>query len=45
MSVDHFERHVQPFIYVVQSGQLVLVMPAELARWAREHRFRVRDDA
>lgn len=37
ISVDHFERHVQPFIKVVPSGQLVLVPPAEVKRWANEN--------
>lgn len=36
VSVDTFERHVQPFIKVVPCGQLVLVPPAELERWLRE---------
>ena len=33
MSVDTFERRVQPFIKVVPCGQLVLVPPHELERW------------
>lgn len=37
VSVDSFERHVQPFIKVVLCGQLVLVPPAELERFVREH--------
>jgi hypothetical protein len=37
MSVDTFERRVQPFIRVVHSGQLVLVPPRELERWVDEH--------
>src|SRR3954466_3057402 len=42
MSVDTFERRVQPFIRVVPCGQLVLVPPAELERWVRERaRFMV----
>lgn len=44
MSVDHFETHVQPFVSVVRVGQLILVAPAELERWAREREYRVRDD-
>ena len=35
MSVDTFERRVQPFIKVVPCGQLVLVPPAEIERWIR----------
>lgn len=37
MSVDHFERHVQPFIKVIPSGQLVLIPPSEIERWVREN--------
>lgn len=37
MSVDTFERKVQPFIKVVPCGALVLVPPDELRRWAREN--------
>jgi hypothetical protein len=43
MSVDTFERRVQPFIRVVLCGQLVLVPPAELERWVKDNsRFLVR---
>ena len=35
MSVDTFERRVQPFLKVVLCGQLVLVPPAEIERWVR----------
>lgn len=42
MSVDTFERRVQPFIKVVPCGQLVLVPPAELEKWvATNSRFLV----
>lgn len=37
MSVDHFERKVQPVIKVIPSGQLLLVPPSELERWVREN--------
>ncbi len=37
MSVDTFERRVQPFIKVVPCGALVQVPPDELRRWVREH--------
>jgi hypothetical protein len=37
MSVDTFERRVQPFIKVVPCGALVQVPPEELRRWAREN--------
>ena len=34
MSLDSFERHVQPELRVVGSGRDVLVPMAELRRWA-----------
>lgn len=37
MSVDTFERKVQPFVKVVPCGALVLVPPVELERWVREN--------
>jgi hypothetical protein len=37
MSLRTFERRVQPHIRLVVSGQLKLVPPSELDRWAREH--------
>ena len=37
MSVDTFERRVQPFIQVVPCGALVQVPPDELRRWVRSN--------
>ena len=37
MSVDTFERRVQPFIRVVPCGALVQIPPDELRRWARNN--------
>jgi hypothetical protein len=37
MSIDTFERKVQPFIRIVPCGALVQVPPEELRRWAREN--------
>jgi excisionase family DNA binding protein len=37
VSVDTFERRIQPFIRVVVCGQLILVPPAELERWVRDN--------
>lgn len=37
VSVDTFERRVQPVIKVIPCGQLVLVPSAELERWVREN--------
>jgi len=36
MSLDSFERHVQPDLRIVRCGRLRLVPVAELDRWARE---------
>jgi hypothetical protein len=37
MSLRTFERHVQPNVRIVAVGQLRLVAPSELERWAKEH--------
>jgi hypothetical protein len=37
MSLSTWERRVQPEVRVVVTGQLVLVAPSELERWAKEH--------
>ncbi len=34
MSLSHFQRHVQPFLPCVYSGQLRLYRLADLERWA-----------
>jgi hypothetical protein len=36
MSLSTWERRVQPDVRVVVAGQLVLVAPRELDRWARD---------
>lgn len=36
MSLSHFQRHVQPHLRCVYSGQLRLYRPSELERWAEE---------
>jgi hypothetical protein len=36
MSVRHFERHVQPDIRCVRSGQLTLYPLRDLERWAED---------
>jgi hypothetical protein len=36
ISLDSFERHVQPDIRMIRCGRLRLVPVAELARWAYE---------
>ena len=37
ISINHFERRVQPELKVVISGQLVLIPVAELERWVQRH--------
>ncbi len=34
VSLRHFQRHVQPFVPCVYSGQLRLYRPRDLERWA-----------
>jgi excisionase family DNA binding protein len=36
MSLDHFERHVQPHLRLVRSGRLRLVPASELERFVAE---------
>jgi hypothetical protein len=33
MSLSHFQRHVQPHLRCVYSGQLRLYRPSDLERW------------
>ena len=37
ISINHFERKVQPELKVVISGQLILIPVAELERWVHRH--------
>jgi len=34
MSVDSFERHVQPDLRLIRRGRMILVAVSELDRWA-----------
>lgn len=36
VSLDSFERHVQPDVRLIRRGRMVLVPVAELERWATE---------
>ena len=40
MSLRHFQRHVQPHLRCIYSGQLRLYPVAELERWIHEHSLR-----
>lgn len=40
MSLDSFERHVQPDVRLLRLGRLRLVPVRELERWAEEHATR-----
>jgi excisionase family DNA binding protein len=37
ISLNHFERRVQPELKVVLSGQLILIPASELERWVQRH--------
>jgi hypothetical protein len=37
ISINHFERRVQPELKVVISGQLILIPTAELERWVQRN--------
>lgn len=37
MSIDSFERHVQPELRLIRRGKLRLVPVAELERWANDN--------
>jgi hypothetical protein len=37
ISLNHFERRVQPELKVVPSGQLILIPVSELERWVQRH--------
>jgi hypothetical protein len=37
MSINHFERRVQPELKVILCGQLVLIPAAELERWVQRN--------
>lgn len=40
MSLRHFQRHVQPYVRCVYSGQLRLFPVRELERWLKEQSWR-----
>jgi hypothetical protein len=37
VSLNHFERRMQPALKIAGGGELVLVPVAELGRWAQRH--------
>jgi hypothetical protein len=45
MSLRHFQRHVQPHLRCIYSGQLRLYPLSELERWVDEHAWRSGDAA
>ena len=45
MSLDHFERYVQPELRLVRTGRKVLVPVRELHAWADRHAARTLEDA
>ena len=44
MSLRHFQRHVQPHLRCVYSGQLRLIPVTELERWVNEQSWRDGDE-
>ena len=40
VSLRHFQRHVQPFVPCVYSGQLRLYRPRDLEQWAEDESAR-----
>jgi hypothetical protein len=44
MSLDSFERNVQPDVRIIRRGRLRLVPVVELVRWANENAERLIDD-
>jgi hypothetical protein len=44
MSLRHFQRHVQPHLRCVYSGQLRLFPVPELERWLTEHSWRANEE-
>ena len=45
MSLDSFERHVQPTLRLVRLGRMRLVPVGELARWLEDNAQRALDRA
>jgi hypothetical protein len=45
MSLDSFERHVQPSLALVRLGRMRLVPIGELERWLADHAHRTLDGA
>jgi hypothetical protein len=45
ISLDSFERYVQPELKLIRRGKLRLVPVAELERWAGENAERVLEDS
>jgi hypothetical protein len=39
MSLRHFQRHVQPYLRCVYSGQLRLYRPGDLEAWAEDEAY------
>lgn len=36
VSLSHFQRHVQPYLRCIYSGQLRLYRPCDLERWTEQ---------
>jgi hypothetical protein len=44
MSVESFERHVQPELRIVRRGRMRLIPVAELERWLDQNASRITND-
>jgi hypothetical protein len=45
MSVDSFERYVQPELKIVRVGRMRLIQVRELERWLQENASRVLEES
>jgi hypothetical protein len=45
MSIDSFERHVQPELRIIRRGRMRLIPVSELERWAAENAAFTLEDA
>jgi excisionase family DNA binding protein len=44
VSIDSFERYIQPELRLIRAGRLRLVPVVELERWVESHASRVLED-
>jgi hypothetical protein len=44
VSIDHFERHIQPHLHIVYAGKRRLIPTKELERYLAEHATNIAPD-